>query len=179
MAFARRLVATTDRAFEVATRTGRAAAFVRTRLFPVAVSILFRWRVVRRFLFRTVSQLEIRYRESSLSSGRAGAVRGGDRLPWVPPDSLGREENYDALESLAWQVHVYGTPTATARKACEELGLPLHVFTWRTAVKRAGLARNALYLVRPDGYVALADAECRGSRLREYIGSRGLTVRQK
>jgi 2-polyprenyl-6-methoxyphenol hydroxylase-like FAD-dependent oxidoreductase len=171
IAFARRLVATTDRAFEIATRTSRTAAFVRTKIFPLAVAILFRSRAVRRFLFRTVSQIEIRYRRSPLSTGKAGAVRGGDRLPWVAPEIPDGDDNYEMLKSLRWQVHVYGTPTGTTRKACEQLALPLHVFTWRSAVKRAGLARNALYLVRPDGYVALADAECRGSRLREYFGS--------
>lgn len=179
IAFARRLVATTDRAFEIATRTGRLAATVRTKIFPMAVSVLFRSKSVRRFLFRTVSQLTIDYRRSRLSVGKAGAVRGGDRLPWVPGDDLGSRDNHDPLKTLDWQVHVYGTVTGTVRKATEQLGVPLHVFGWRTAVKRAGLARNALYLVRPDGYVALADAECRGSRLREYFTSRKLSMRQQ
>lgn len=179
IAFARRLVATTDRAFEIATRTSRLAALVRTKVFPLVVSVLFRSKALRRYLFRTVSQLMIDYRSGRLSFGKAGAVRGGDRLPWVPGDDLGTSDNYETLKTLDWQVHVYGTPTGTVRKACEQLGVPLHVFGWRGAVKRAGLARNALYLVRPDGYVALADAECRGSRLREYLTSRKLSMRQQ
>ena len=34
-------------------------------------------------MFRTISQTAVNYRGSSLSEGRAGAVHGGDRLPWV------------------------------------------------------------------------------------------------
>jgi hypothetical protein len=30
------------------------------------------------------------------------------------------------------------------------------VFRWRAAMEQAGLARNAVYLVRPDGHVASA-----------------------
>jgi hypothetical protein len=36
-------------------------------------------------------------------------------------------------------------------------------------MRRAGLLRSALYLVRPDGYVALADRHADPERLREYV----------
>jgi hypothetical protein len=35
-------------------------------------------------------------------------------------------------------------------------------------MRRAGLLRSALYLVRPDGYVALADPHADAERLRRY-----------
>jgi hypothetical protein len=35
-------------------------------------------------------------------------------------------------------------------------GLPLQTFAWSDGAKDAGLERDAFYLVRPDGYVALA-----------------------
>jgi hypothetical protein len=35
--------------------------------------------------------------------------------------------------------------------------LPLHVFDWRSQYETAGILRNALYLLRPDSYVDLAD----------------------
>ena len=38
-----------------------------------------------------------------------------------------------------------------------------------------GLARNALYLVRPDGYVALADAEASVPTLAAFQAQHGLT----
>src|SRR5580693_3362345 len=83
IAFARRLVATTDRAFTGVTSSRPIARRVRLNVVPLLIPLLFAFRTVRRFMFRTVSQTSVNYRGSSLSEGRAGAVRGGDRLPWV------------------------------------------------------------------------------------------------
>src|SRR5262249_55391890 len=81
--FARRLGATTDRALTLVTKRGAVAGWVRTRVVPLTLPPLLRLAPVRRFLFRTVSQIGVSYRNSPLSVGAAGAVRGGDRLPWV------------------------------------------------------------------------------------------------
>jgi hypothetical protein len=108
-------------------------------------------------VFRTISQISVHYRNSSLSEGRAGDLHGGDRLPWVPADQNDLD-NFTPLTSLGWQVHVYGDAARSTQTACDERVLPLHVFPWRPAMGRAGLRRNAVYLIRPDGYIALADA---------------------
>lgn len=150
IAFARRLVATTDRAFVLVASPGRLARFVRTRIVPVVVPLLFRSNAMRRFMFRTVSQIAITYRGSPVSAGVAGSIHGGDRLPWAG-------DNFDVLDGLRWQVHVYGAPASGLAETCEALGLPLHVFAWRPDMRRVGFKRDALYLVRPDGHVALAD----------------------
>ena len=34
---------------------------------------------------------------------------------------------------------------------------------------RAGLRRNAVYLIRPDGYVALADTDESGAAMTSYL----------
>jgi hypothetical protein len=170
--FARRLVATTDRVFVFVTKRGGLARFVRTRIVPKLAPPLLKIPRLRRFLFRTVSQTRIRYRLSSLSAGVAGSVHGGDRLPWVPTGP-GRD-NFEPLASLAWQVHVYGEVPPGLAVTCEALQLPLHAFDWSPAARRAGLSRGALYLVRPDGYIAFADAQADSNRLRRYINDRGL-----
>jgi hypothetical protein len=42
---------------------------------------------------------------------------------------------------------------------------------------RAGLQRNAAYLVRPDGYVALAQPDGSGAAIASYLDARKLVPR--
>lgn len=173
MRFARRLVATTDRVFTVATKQGPIADRVRTVLVPAVMPWLLRLPPVRRFVFRTVSQIGIAYPTSPLSAGAAGAVRGGNRLPWVQTGA--NEDNFAPLTALTWQVHVYGEPAPGLLQTCVHLGLPLRGFGWRAEMERAGLMRGALYLVRPDGYVALAVPDSDPEQVAHYLMERGLS----
>ena len=175
MAFARRLVATTDRVFTIASKPGPIAQVIRTIVAPRLMPLLFRFRFPRRYLFRTVSQIEIRYPRSPLSAGKAGNVRGGDRLPWIRTQSDG--DNFAALRSLTWQVHVYGEPAGGLADVCASLGIPLMLFAWKSEMKKAGVRRGAIYLLRPDGYVALADRHGTPDRLRDYCAKHQISFR--
>jgi 2-polyprenyl-6-methoxyphenol hydroxylase-like FAD-dependent oxidoreductase len=174
--FARRLVATTDRAFTGVTSSGAIARLMRLHIVPLVIPRVFTLKRVRRYMFRTVSQTVVNYRGSSLSEGQAGTVHGGDRLPWVRTDVNGIDtDNFAPLTSLDWQAHVYGDATPEIRAVCEGRRLSLHVFPWRPEMSRAGLRRNAVHLVRPDGYVALVDADGRATAVTSYLDARRLT----
>ena len=173
IAFARRLVATTDQAFTGVTSSGKIARLIRLQIVPLLIRPLFAIPMMRRYMFRAVSQTAVNYRESSLSAGRAGTVHGGDRLPWVKVNLNGVDnDNFAALASLDWQVHVYGEAAPEIQAACAGRNLPLHVFPWRSEMSRAGLWRNAVYLVRPDGYVALAHPEGSAPAVASYLDAR-------
>jgi len=58
---------------------------------------------------------------------------------------------------------------------CERLGVPLHVFRWTAATRAQGFVRGALYLVRPDGYLALVAASGDPRSLLRY--ARGKRIR--
>ena len=171
IAFARRLVATTDRIFTLATKPGFIAEQVRTRLFPLIAPMMLRVPVVRSFMFRTVSQIGLSYRASPLSAGVAGTLHGGDRLPWIQfaPGAYRDADNFAALTSVAWQVHVYGEARGGLAEACAALALPLHVFPWTNGLDRIGVMRTATYLIRPDGYIALADPNRRPGALAQLF----------
>lgn len=171
--FARRLVATTDRVFTLVTKQGAVARWGRS-FVPLIAPLVSRPAPVRRFLFRVLSQIRVNYRNSPLSVGRAGRVRGGDRLPWVETEP-GRD-NFVPLSSLTWQVHVYGEVRPGLLGVCTELELSSHHFAWRPHMRRAGLLSGALYLVRPDGHVALADPLADPERLRDYLSAAGFTA---
>jgi hypothetical protein len=165
IAFARKLVATTDRAFAAVTSRGPVAWRLRTRLMPLIAPLLFRVPALRGLMFRTVSQIGVNYRGGPLSEGRAGKIHGGDRLPWAASD-----DNFAPLASLDWQVHVYGEPDPSLILICAKLGLSLHQFIWMPEMRRGGLTEGASFLIRPDGYVAMADPE----GLDRYFRNRGL-----
>jgi 2-polyprenyl-6-methoxyphenol hydroxylase-like FAD-dependent oxidoreductase len=172
-AFALKLVATTDKAFTLATAEGKSAEFVRTRIVPFVIPMLFRLRPARAFMFRAVSQTAITYRGSAISGGKAGALSGGDRLPWAPaPDA----DNFDTFESIGWQVHVYGTASQLLRDWCTSVGLLLHAFSWQHSYRKTGLSRNAMYLLRPDTYIAFAANEQNPELLKAYFADQGFSL---
>ena len=162
IAFARRLVESTDEAFVFATRDGPIARFVRLHVVPALIPAAFRREFMLRFMFRTLSQVNIQYRMSPMSGGRAGGLHAGDRLPWAG-------ENFAPLATLDWQVHVYGATRPGLAELCDRRGIALHEFGWDEEAQAAGFGRDALYLVRPDGYIAWADATALPARLAAYL----------
>ena len=169
IAFARRLVATTDRVFSFVTAEGRIADVLRTRVAPFLIPKMTSLEAAREFLFRTVSQTTLNYRGMPLSEGVAGHVHGGDRLPWAHD---GEGDNFEPLKDPTWQVHVYGDTSDEMIAWCTEHHLPLQVFDWRPAFEAAGLARNGFYLLRPDTYVAVADYSADPKVIERYFRER-------
>jgi 2-polyprenyl-6-methoxyphenol hydroxylase-like FAD-dependent oxidoreductase len=169
--FARRLVATTDKVFTFATAEGRLADVIRTRIAPIVMPRLIGFESAREYLFRTVSQIMLNYRDSPLSSGTAGHVHGGDRLPWA--GGVGGD-NFTPLANPVWQIHVYGSVRPELATWCAERRLPLHRFDWSSEHETAGLARDAVYLIRPDTYVALVDTTGAADAIERYFTQHGL-----
>lgn len=146
--FARKLVDTTDRGFTIGVAGGLRGEIARRFLVPLVFSLGTSTAAGRRAMFRILSQIGIEYEESALSEGHVGKLAAGQRLPWIAA-----VDNFAPLSSLDWQVHVYGEVSAAVRDACAKLSVPLHRFPWAESAGKAGLARDAVYLVRPDGYI--------------------------
>ncbi|HEV7775970.1 MAG TPA: FAD-dependent monooxygenase [Luteibacter sp.] len=174
IAFARSLVATTDRAFQNVIGLGIGSRLLRGWIVPHVMPALVKLKALRRLMFDLVSQVRIEYRASALSEGTAGRIHGGDRLPWVDIPRDG--DNFAPLRSLDWQVHVYGNLQPTMRDACTRHDLAAHAFPWSQQAGHAGLLRDAVYLVRPDGYVAWASEKQDPAALVDYLGRKALRV---
>jgi hypothetical protein len=138
-------------------------------IFPKVVAL----GPVRDYFFRTVSQITLNYRGMPLSAGSAGHVRGGDRLPCVRGEGT---DNFASLSAMIWQVHVHGTARTELAKWCAARNIELNVFPWQAQHEAAGIARNALYLLRPDTYVALAAASGTPDAVDRYCFERGLRL---
>ena len=83
-------------------------------------------------------------------------------------------DNFATLATMDWQVHVYGSASAELAAWCAAKNVPLHIFDWRSEYEVAGLARDALYLLRPDTYVALADGSGAPDALDRYFADHGI-----
>jgi 2-polyprenyl-6-methoxyphenol hydroxylase-like FAD-dependent oxidoreductase len=173
IAFARRLVATTDRVFSFVSAEGPFADLMRVRVAPLLIPAIGKIEVAREWLFRTVSQTLIHYRGSSLSQGSAGPVEGGDRLPWAVAAGL---DNYASLAAITWQGHVYGDVTADLRAWFKTNNIPLQVFSWREEYGGAGLRKDALYLLRPDTYLAVVDTSPSSDELSRYFARQKIAL---
>ena len=166
IAFAYQLVASTDRGFKMIASRTRFARTMRRFVFPRVAPPLLRISVLRRLIFRLVSQIQISYHQSPLSTGSAGRLRAGDRLPWV---RLQGSDNFAPLTSLDWQVHIYGKAAPGTESVAATHQIPVHQFAWDEAARKAGLLQDALYLVRPDGYIALAEPAQNTRMLEAYL----------
>ena len=166
IAIAYRIVRSTDRIFSFQVSPSWAMRMARRWLTPL-IPALMRIGAVRRFMFRAISQIAFAYRESPISGGSAGRVRGGDRLPWF---RLGDgADNHESLGDLEWQVHVYTEAPKSLETCCKKRGLRLRQFPWSRAARAAGLEQHALYLVRPDGHVGLAAPKEDVAALEDYL----------
>ena len=89
----------------------------------------------------------------------------------------------DAVLALGGEVAVYEiVPDEKERIQeklvawCDERGISLHSFAWRPEHATAGLARDALYLLRPDTYVALAEPSGTPEAVDRYCAERGIQL---
>ncbi len=173
IAFARRLVRTTDQAFTIATAQGEFANLIRIWVAPVVIPAALSFAAAREFAFGAVSQIGVNYRHSPVSEGRAGRVYGGDRMPWVVAGGI---DNCQPLAKPIWQAQVYGVASAELAALCAEIRLPLQAIPWAPEHGHAGLMQNALYVLRPDSYVGLANESGSPEVLRRYFASRGILL---
>lgn len=163
-AFAKTLIATTDAAFQALTAPGWLAQQIRLRVAPRILALLSKFVATGRLLFRVISQTRIAYRQSALSEGAAGGVRGGDRLPW-----LADANNYAALDGVQWRLQIYGHARAELCAAAESLSIKTSIFDADAAATAVGFAPEAAYLIRPDGYVGLALPDQSALRFEDYV----------
>ncbi|MCM3611705.1 FAD-dependent monooxygenase [Planococcus sp. MERTA32b] len=151
--FARRLIATTDKAFSTIVSQKLRGTLLRQYFVPYALPSVFKFPFSQKNAFRILSQIHINYRDSPLSHGKAGKVYGGMRLPWVETVT---GDNFEPLRSVDWQIHIYGKAKPELIDFARSQSLDLHEFPWEAQMKDAGFKQDALYLIRPDGHVGLA-----------------------
>jgi 2-polyprenyl-6-methoxyphenol hydroxylase-like FAD-dependent oxidoreductase len=156
----------TDRIFRVVASPSPWLRPVRSRIAPVVLPWLLRFRRGRALAFRTVSQLGIRYRGSpavqpGAPTGRGRRPRGpvaGDRLPDLPVRHLGRSTSLQQLLTGS-TFHVLllggGWGEAELDRLLERFGDPVRADRLDEPTgRRLGLPGGVgVLVVRPDGHI--------------------------
>jgi len=174
-AFALSVLGATDYAFTILTSPGFLSHIIRAWIIPYVAPLVTRFQFARMEIFRRASQLICSYRGSPLNQEGQGfeTVQPGDRVPWAKTDT---SDNFETLQYLCWQLHVYGTPASELSEWCQEMNIRLAVFQWDKKYGEVGLKKDAAYLVRPDHYIAgIFEGQSVLSQLDGYFSTHGLT----
>jgi hypothetical protein len=184
----------TDRAFTIATSANPVVRRARTRLAPTVIPLALKARTARAYAFRTVAQLDIRYRHSRLSLDGPNVPRkgpkAGDRLPDASIAHDGQPTRlHRALAAAGWHLLLCGPPDAWPAQTMTQLPerypslVTVHHLTMQNtpgalhdpagqALRRLGLTarHTAQYLVRPDGHVGYRAGGTDATELARYLG---------
>jgi 2-polyprenyl-6-methoxyphenol hydroxylase-like FAD-dependent oxidoreductase len=177
---ARRLLATTDRAFTLLVSDNRFAGLFRTRILARIAALAMTRKRFQKLAFLTISQTGIRYPESPLSKTLAGvlagAPRAGDRFPWLrlifraggPAEDL-----VERLDDTRFNLIVIGQPGPDDETSGPGSLLRIHVVLEDPAndreLARAQIVGPCFYLLRPDGHVGLAGTRLEAGDVTRYL----------
>ena len=179
---AERLLSTTDRMFSLIVSDSRLAGLFRTRIMARMVAFAMGFARIRKLAFRTISQIGIRYPDSTLSETLPGlpktAPHAGDRFPWLRLKLMPNgptEDLFGKLDDTRFTLLRFGqTPPA----GMPDLGdlLRIHSVPNDPAndreLARAQIPQPSFYLLRPDGHVGLCGVHFDPTALSRYFSDR-------
>jgi 2-polyprenyl-6-methoxyphenol hydroxylase-like FAD-dependent oxidoreductase len=177
---ARRLLETTDRAFQLIVNDSWIVGLLRTQVLARIAAFAMGLQRVRSFAFRTVSQIGIYYRPAALSQAAGlpeGAPREGDRFPWLKLRLLADgpvEDLFRRFDDLHFHLFITGQPVpqpAIPDGLLQVHGIPPDPANY-AELARARIAQTSFYVVRPDGYVGLCGSRLEAGVLERYFAER-------
>jgi 2-polyprenyl-6-methoxyphenol hydroxylase-like FAD-dependent oxidoreductase len=180
---AKRLLSTTDRAFQLIVSDSRVAGLFRTRVLANVAAFAMRFDRIRKLAFRTISQIGIEYRDSPLSESltrwHEGAPRAGDRFPWLrvrlqPNGPI--EDLFAKLDDTRFHLLLFGQPALAVELPELHNLLSIHTVPSDPAndkeLARWHIPQPSFYLLRPDGHVGLAGTQLDAAAASRYVANR-------
>jgi len=184
---AKRLLETTDRAFQLVVSDNWLASVLRTRVIARLVARAMRVGRVRKLAFRTLSQTGIAYPNSALSQALGNlpkdAPAPGERFPWLKlsfAPNCPVEDLYQKLDDTRFNLLAFGqAPDATTIPAEFRDRLGVHLIPSdsqnNAEMTRGGIPQPSFYLLRPDGHVGLCGVGLKMSEVVRYL-AKGLAL---
>ena len=180
---AKRLLETTDRAFQIIVADGWFGALFRTKIMARVAAVAMRFEFVRTLAFRTIAQIGISYPKSALSQNLSpppkSAPAAGDRFPWLHLKfnaGGAAEDLFEKLDDTRFNLIVVGqAPPATDALSFGDLCLvhPIPADPFNDAeLARVHVPQPSFYLLRPDGHIGLCGGGLEVEAIRQYVSER-------
>jgi len=180
---AKQLLSGTDRLFRLIVADNWLAGIWRTKVMAKVAEFVLKRPRIQAWMFRSVSQTGIAYKDSVLSWASAWlppeAPQAGERFPWLRlrlrPDGP-VQDLYQALDDRRFHLFVIGQSlpegmeSLPGARVCTHL-VPRGVFNDDT-LRRRGFSLPSYYLVRPDGYIALCGTRLRADSVQRWFQQR-------
>ena len=175
---AQTLVRTTDRGFSLITSSKWLTRIFRLYIFPVLIKQVLKIKRLRVFIFRAGSQIAINYERSVLSySENKNVLQAGQLVPFVSINSKIIDEH---LKFNGFTILLFETGLSTEQKQEIENSF-LVKFQFidikrneinEDAFKKFSVKFSALFLIRPDNYIAFASETVSVTAIKKYLTER-------
>jgi hypothetical protein len=175
LAVARQLLKSTDQMFDVGTAANWYLHFFRDHIMPGLIGFVTHFEKARESVFRTVSQVGISYRDSSLSqhtkSDKDFSIRAGDRMPFLVVDGVGI---YERLRAPQFHLLAFTDAAEDVLKGeIEKLNKGIVDFQiialTPPVVDIFGSEEPFLVLLRPDNYIGLISSRVSADVVEAYL----------
>jgi len=173
-----------DIVFRMVTSNNALVKFFRLQVLKVTLKVLFPFmekRSIRQQFFKSISQIGIHYRKSSLSLSSAKAdflkdsPRPGDRLPWFECHINKLKTNtFKILDPIRFNLLVFAPDITDEIKVIAEnyqLAVMLipNLPDNQEFYRKMGIKNSSYYFVRPDMHIALRSSTLNTLLLKDYL----------
>jgi 2-polyprenyl-6-methoxyphenol hydroxylase-like FAD-dependent oxidoreductase len=177
---AKRLLETTDRAFQLIVADGWLGSLFRTRILANVAARAMKFERVRQLAFRTIAQIGISYPGSAMSQALPGLPKDapgpGDRFPWMRLKFASNgpvEDLFEHLDDTKFNLLAIGQRVSP--ETPDDVGdlLRIHAIVAdpvnEAALARAKVPQTSFYLLRPDGHVGLCGTRLEFADVKRYL----------
>lgn len=175
---AQRLLETTDRLFQLGAGSEWFISVLRTVVFPRVAGFALGFEAVRKFIFPTLSQIGINYRDCRLSEHEGDGdfkVKAGDRMPYFALDGV---SIYDRLREPKFHLLSFSSgDTEASDLAAKAAGEWTRRLDHQTipldpdVADKFGRESSFHVLLRPDNHIALIAPDNAERRIGEYFSA--------
>lgn len=174
-----------DLVFKLVTSTNRVVRLFRMYIMPFFFSSIFplfeKRKSFRQMFFKSISQIGINYRKSSLSFQLSdgffskGSPKPGDRLPYIQFLSKVRMVSiYEFIDPVSFNLLIL------ANTLPEDISIIADIYNLNVSLieqqsettelyKNLGINNSGYYLVRPDMYIAIRSSTTNTQHLNSYL----------